>query len=283
MAHTASHFRTKAFLSTLRTDSWWRETVLVLLGLGAFIVYATWAAFQGNHYWYDAGVQGFGGYLSPFYSPTLAINEAVAGAAPMEHAWLGNWPSWWPTWLPASPAFLILIFPLSFRFTCYYYRGAYYKAFSGTPPGCAVGSIPRKPSGYKGETTLLLIQNLHRYALYFAILFIPILYYDAVLSLFRGGEFGIGVGSIILLLNPTFLALYTFGCHSWRHLIAGRKDCFSCAGAGQLRHGVYQKVSWLNRRHKLFAWISLVFVGFTDFYVRMVSNGVITDLSTWGN
>ena len=32
--------------------------------LGAFVVYATWAAFQGDHY-------AFGPYLSPFYSPEL--------------------------------------------------------------------------------------------------------------------------------------------------------------------------------------------------------------------
>ena len=42
--------------------------------LGAFVVYATWAAFQGNHYEY-------GPYLSPFYSPLLF------GEGP--HSWFG--------------------------------------------------------------------------------------------------------------------------------------------------------------------------------------------------
>ncbi len=280
MSEEAIKFRQKAtFLQTLRSDKWWLEPLLVLLGLGAFVVYATWGAFQGVNYWYSAGVEGFGGYLSPFYSPLVYVQEGVDGGASLSHALLGSWPEWWPSFIPVSPAFFILVFPLSFRFTCYYYRGAYYKAFAGSPPACAVGAIPQK--SFRGETFLLVFQNLHRIAFYFAVLFIPILYYDAFMSFFRGGEFGIGLGSIILLINPTLLGMYTFGCHSWRHLIGGRKDCFSCTSSGKLRYGVYKKSSWLNRRHKMFAWFSLVWVGFTDFYVRMVASGTFTDPSTW--
>jgi len=36
-----------------------------------------------------------------------------------------------------SPAFLILIGPLSFRLTCYYYRKAYYRSFWLAPVACA--------------------------------------------------------------------------------------------------------------------------------------------------
>lgn len=271
----------RAFLQTLRTDKWWVEPLLVLFGLTAFAVYATWAAFQGDHYWVGAPESTkFGGYLSPFYSPPLFIDTSVPGSPPAWHG-LGGFPGWWPQWLPTSPALLILVFPLLFRFTCYYYRGAYYKAFAGSPPGCAVDAIPQKD--YRGETFLLVFQNLHRYALYFALLFMLVLSADGIAAFFRDGEFGMGVGSWILIINPTLLGFYTLGCHSWRHLIGGRKDCFSCAGMGQLRYGAYQKVSWLNQRHKLFAWCSLFWVGFSDFYVRMVSKGVWVDWSTWGN
>ena len=38
------------FGSTRRTDNWWVEPILVFLGYMAFIVYATWAALQGNNY-----------------------------------------------------------------------------------------------------------------------------------------------------------------------------------------------------------------------------------------
>ena len=278
MTDISARLSKSSFASTFRVDNWWVGPLAVFLGFTAFIVYVTWASFQGNHYFVGAG--GFGGYLSPFYSPLIYIQEGVAGAAPMSHALLGSWPEWWPAFLPASPAFFILMFPGLFRFTCYYYRGAYYKAFAATPPACAVGGIPQKK--YLGETFLLLFQNLHRYALYFALLYIPILSYDAILAFFRDGQFGMGVGTLILVINPILIACYTLGCHSFRHLVGGRKDCFSCEGSGKIRHGVYQKVSWLNSHHKLFAWLSLVWVMWTDIYIRLVSYGTITDLNTWG-
>ena len=55
---------------------------------------------------------------------------------------------------------LILWAPGGFRLTCYYYRGAYYKAFWADPPSCAVGE-PRK--SYWGERSFpLILQNVHR-------------------------------------------------------------------------------------------------------------------------
>lgn len=263
--------------ATLRTDRWWVEPLLTGVGFFLFVLYANWAAFQGSHYWY-------GSYLSPFYSPPLFIDPTAAGSAPLEHAWLGEWPNWlrsiWPSFLPTSPAWLILIGPLSFRATCYYYRKFYYRAYFMSPPACAVGALPQKQ--YRGETLLFLFQNLHRYTLYIAIAYIFVLSYDAYLAFFRDGQFGVGVGTLILTLNPILLGTYTFGCHSFRHLVGGRLDCFSCSGTATARQGVWGKVSWLNARHMRFAWISLLWVSFADFYVRMVSMGYIRDLSTWG-
>ena len=70
--------------------------------------------------------------------------------------------------VPFSAALLILWAPGGFRFTCYYYRGAYYKAFWQDPPACTVGE-PRK--SYWGERSFpLIIQNVHRYFLYLALL-----------------------------------------------------------------------------------------------------------------
>jgi hypothetical protein len=168
---------------------------------------------------------------------------------------------------------LILWAPGGFRFTCYYYRGAYYKAFWADPPSCAVGE-PRKT--YWGERSFpLIIQNVHRYFLYLAILFIFILAHDAWKALwFNGGaQFGIGVGTLVLIINPILLASYTFGCHSFRHLIGGRKDVISSS----VRRTCYDCVSSLNRRHMLFAWLSLFWVGFSDVYVRLCAMGIWTD------
>ena len=168
--------------------------------------------------------------------------------------------------------------PAGFRFTCYYYRGAYYKAFWADPINCAVGE-PRKK--FLGEQSFpLIIQNIHRYMFYVAALFIVLLSYDAWLGMWfkdavTGKEhFGIGIGTIELTLNATFLGLYTFGCHSLRHLIGGFLDSKSkaptCAKA-------YNCVSCLNHRHMMWAWISLVWVGFTDVYIRLCATGHIND------
>jgi hypothetical protein len=260
------------FGTTNRTDKWWAGPAATVFGLTAFVVYSTWAAFQAENYFAVS-------YLSPFYSPLVYIQEGVAGGAPMDHALLGAWPAWWPEFLPASPAFFILAFPGAFRFTCYYYRKAYYRSYVGTPAACSVG--PRRQSKYRGETRLLLFQNLHRYAMYFALIFIVILSYDAIMAYSYQGEIGIGVGSVVLTINAILLGGYTFGCHSFRHLIGGRKDCFSCDAVHELQHKAWSLSSILNRNHMAFAWLSLFWVGFTDFYVRMVASGVITDLNTW--
>src|SRR5271168_3325700 len=149
------------FGQTSRRDTWWLSPSAVLLGFSAFIVYSTWAAWQNNHY-------TFGPYISPFYSPELF------GDSP--HAWFGPKPAAWPGWLPFSPALLILAIPAGFRFTCYYYRGAYYKAFWADPPGCAVGE-PRK--SYIGESSFpLILQSIHRYFLFLALVFLIILVLD---------------------------------------------------------------------------------------------------------
>ena len=81
-----------------------------------------------------------------------------------------------------------------------------------------------------------------------------------------------------MTLNVALLTLYTFSCHSLRHLAGGKLDCFSCASFGRARFSTWHGVSLLNERHMLFAWSSLISVGFADFYVRMVACGAIHDL-----
>ena len=272
----------KGFTKTLRKDNWRLYPGLVVFGLTSFLIYGFWSAWQANFYWYSGGQEGFGGYLAPFYSPLLFIKESVEGAAPMTHSIFGPWPSWWPSWIPPSPSLLILAVPGIFRFTCYYYRKAYYRAFSGTPPACAVGALQRKrKEGYKGETGFMVVQNIHRITVYFAAIYIIVFFYDAYLSFFRAGEFGVGLGSLLLLGNPILLASYIFGCHSIRHLVSGSRDCYSCGLRGDIAHKNGMIVGWFNRRHELFAWLSLVWIMIADLYIRMVSMGYINDPNTW--
>jgi hypothetical protein len=251
------------FGQTSRRDLWWVQPLAVFLGLSTFIVYSTWAAFQGAHY-------SIGNYLSPFYSPE------IFGASP--HSWFGPKPPWWPLWLPFSPALLILWAPGGFRLTCYYYRGAYYKAFWADPPSCTVGE-PR--SSYRGENSFpLIVQNIHRYFLYLALLFLVVLAHDAWKAMWfedpatGAAAFGVGIGTIVLTINPILLGGYTLGCHSLRHLAGGGIDRLS---ETPLRQSSYRCVSCLNRRHMLWAWMSLFWVGFSDLYVRMCSLGVWSD------
>lgn len=253
----------RGFGSTMRRDAWWVQPAAAFLVLSGFIVYASWAAFQGEHYYY-------GPYLSPLYSPEIFGDSA--------HSWFGSKPGWWPLWLPWSPAFFILWAPGGFRFTCYYYRGTYYRAFWADPPSCSVGE-PRK--SYRGENSFpLILQNIHRYFMYFAVAFIFFLSWDVWKALWfedsaTGTEsFGIGIGTIVLALNVVLLGGYTLGCHSLRHLIGGYRNKLS---ASHLRFTSYRCVTCLNHRHMLWAWTSLVWVAFSDVYVRLCSMGIWTD------
>ena len=100
---------------------------------------------------------------------------------------------------------------------------------------------------------------------------------DAVHACIWPDGFGISVASLVLVANTTLLGLYTFSCHSLRHLVGGKVDCFSCVAMGHSRHKLWKGVSKLNTNHMLWAWTSLFMVMFADLYVWMVSSGVWTD------
>jgi len=257
--------------ATTRTDAWWVEPLAVLAYISCLLVYLTWAALQGDYYY-------AGPYLSPVYAPALFATDAP-GSIPIAHTLFGAWPSWWPSFVPASPALLALSGPGLLRFTCYYYRKAYYRSFVGSPPGCAVTPLAGTKT-YNGETGFLVLQNAHRYIMYFSLLWLPFLTYDAIISFSRDGQLGIGVGSIIICINTFLLSGYAFGCHSFRHVVGGYDDCRSC-GKQTVRFSAWKFSTWFNERHMLFAMVSLFWVAFSDLYVRLLSMGIITDFNTW--
>jgi UDP-N-acetylmuramyl pentapeptide phosphotransferase/UDP-N-acetylglucosamine-1-phosphate transferase len=212
---------------------------------------------MGTDYLYT---RGGAKYLSPFYSPDLRS---------------------WGLHIGFTYAFFVVWVPLAFRLTCYYYRKAYYRSFFLSPPACAVA----RPSGrrYRGETKFpYVLMNLHRLFLYLATVVLGFLTYDTVRAfLFRGShgslQFGVGVGSLVMLVNVVLLALFTFGCNSVRHLVGGGLDCFTCSAAARARHKAWLGVSVLNRWHMQWAWISLVWVALTDLYIRLAAAGVFDD------
>jgi hypothetical protein len=141
--------------------------VVTVTVLTAFVIYSTWAAFVGKDYYAGAALNR--DLISPFYSPCIA-NSCVAGS----HSF-GTLPFW-----NYSPAILILIFPLGFRLTCYYYRKAYYRSFWWSPPACSVADAH---GSYSGESRFpLILQNIHRYFFWLLLIFNCILTYDAVLA-----------------------------------------------------------------------------------------------------
>jgi hypothetical protein len=254
--------RTRAQIKerTLRTDPWWNRGRVVATLLTIWVAYATVRVFTGH--WYFVPQYH---YLTPFYSPCVS-GECVPGSSAIGQ------------WIPAIPpiipyAFVSLPFVLGFRLSCYYYRGAYYRAFWRSPAACAV----REPhASYSGETKLpLIIQNIHRYFFYAAFVIAAILTYDVVQA-FRGpnGSFGIGLGSIIMLVNVVAVWGYSFSCHSCRHITGGRLKHFS---KHPVRYWIWNKISWLNKHHMAFAWISLTTLALTDLYIMLVASGAFSD------
>jgi len=247
---------------TLRPDKWWIQPLIIVAVFVSFIIYATFRAFEKQNYFAEP-------LISPFYSPCLST-ACVAGSThfgtPIGSITIFG--------MLISPALFILIFPLGFRLTCYYYRKAYYRSFWMSPPACAVAEPHKK---YTGETRApLILQNAHRWFFYAGLVLNIILTYDAVIA-FKNpeGEWGhMSVGTLVLVANATFLWLYSASCHTCRHTIGGRLRSFS---KHPIRYKAWTIVSKLNHYHPNFAWVSLIGVAFADFYVRMVASGTITD------
>ena len=252
--------RAKISEKTLRTDRWWLPPLLTAVGLIAWITYATVRVFMQQDYW----VEEFH-YLTPFYSPCVSegcVPESALVGRPLPDLWFVPY------------AAFTLPFLLLFRLTCYYYRKAYYRAFWFSPPACAVAEPHTK---YTGETRFpLLGQNLHRYFFYAAAIISLINTYDAILAFTHGedGGFGVGVGNLVLTANVVALWAYTVSCHSCRSIIGGRLTHFS---KHPVRYKLWGWVSKLNGKHMELAWLTLLTLALTDFYVMAVAAGWISD------
>ena len=246
-----------AISSAWKKLPWWVEPMTVVFVLSAFGLYSfvAIALFGG----------GYQQFVSPFYSPEVPL----AG--------------WMPGFVTAP--MLVLWIPLGFRATCYYYRKAYYRAFFWDPPACQLGAQQKDrfwagknaAEGYRGERALFVWNNIHRYFLYASIVVVAFLWYEAFLTVFTAQGFQISVGSLLWFLNIVLVSAYTFSCHSFRHLIGGNKDCYSCLRGGNARRKTYNFVSRLNQRHPQYAWYSLFSLLATDLYLRLLQTGVITD------
>ena len=256
----ASAGRAQIAARTLRTDRWWLPPLMTVIGLVAWVAYATVRVFMQKWYWVPEYH-----YLTPFYSPCVSL-----GCDP-EASLFGRFLPDWPI-LPFGA--ITLPFLLLFRLTCYYYRKAYYRGFWASPPACAVAEPHKK---YSGETRFpLILQNVHRYFFYAALLVAGTLTYDTVLT-FRDENYHwghMGLGTLVFLANIVLIWAYTLSCHSCRHIVGGKLKHFS---KHPVRYKAWQYVGKLNNRHMQLAWASLISVAAADFYVYLVASGAFDD------
>jgi hypothetical protein len=84
-----------------------------------------------------------------------------------------------------------------------------------------------------------------------------------------------GVGTIILGINAALLSLFSFSCNSCRHVCGGYLNSFHSAPG---KYKTWMFISGLNEKHMEYAWVSLVWVGLADVYVRLLASGVIYDV-----
>ena len=240
--------------ATLRTDPWWALPGFYAVFLGVLLTYSTVMAILKTGYYAEP-------YISPIFSPCLAANCA--------HATYRLFGTWWFL----SPALIVVLLPIGFRTTCYYYRKAYYRSLFLSPPACAVKEPHKK---YKGETRFpFTIQNLHRYFWYGMVLNMVFLFWDTVKAFhFPDGGWGIGVGSLVFVVMIVTMSYYMLSCHSCRHVLGGNVDVFSNA---PIRYRMWKAVSKLNERHGTYALLSLFWIPITDLYVRLLAHGVFTD------
>ena len=242
----------RGFGTTLRVDRWSLRPMGIAFGLTVFIIYAGISSvFLIPYFGFPYEAQG---YSSPFFS--IALGATVL-----------------PAWF--SPAILVLWIQVFFRATCYYFRGAYYKAFFADPPACAVGE-PSAHRRFGMENRFpFILQNLHRFFLYLAFIPLTVLWIDLVLAFWHEGSLRLGIGVFLLAADAILVSLYVFSCHSFRHLAGGSMDCFSCTSYTRRRHGIWQRVSAWNTHHGTWAWASLFSIIVADFYVRLLAMDVI--------
>ena len=201
---------------------------------------------------------------SPIFSPDVVHIFGISG----------------PSWI--NSAMLVLWIPFGFRGTCYYMRRVYHRVFFQNPTGCVVA----KPGvsyrfGYKGETGLFILNNIHRYMMYLAILIILFKVYDVYhtmhITATDGSEgIGVSVGTLFLALEAAFLFMYVVTCHAFRHIIGGALDRWD-KGLARFKGKIFWRVSKGNIHHGVWFWLSLLVVFLGDMWVWAVSSGQFTD------
>ena len=249
---------------TNRIDNWWSQPLAMGIGLTAALVYTFWRLFinpQEISYEVDGSV-----VMSQIFSPNILEWELFG---------LNQWDH--PSWVNA--AVLVLWIPFGFRGTCYYMRRVYYRTFFASPAGCWVDEPEiNKMIGYKGEKRLFIVNNLHRYFLYAAMIIIVIKWWDVTHTMTFDGGIGVSIGTFVMGIEAFLLTMYVTSCHALRHLAGGMLDRWTTPIA-KIRGKIFERVSIANRSHGFWFWTSLTFVFLGDLWVLAVTSGKVSDMA----
>jgi hypothetical protein len=124
----------------------------------------------------------------------------------------------------------------------------------------------------------LIFQNSHRYFFYAAAALATLNTYDAIVAFHSdtgpGGSVRHGQHRAVRQRGDAV------GLHRRLPLLPTRvrRAAYPLPTKNPVRYWLWSKISWFNGRHMQFAWITLGTLAFTDFYVWMVSSGVIHDI-----
>ena len=242
-----------------RKDNWWIMPLLQGLFIAFFGAYTFLALYLPDVF----GLNEANHYLSPIF------DIDATGIAKM----IG-----FPTNSALLPTALLVIWvPIGYRATCYYMRKIYYRSFFGNPPACATNGVDFRRGKYTGERTLpFILNNFHRYFLYAAIVVALYHWYElprAFSVLANDGNYytGVGVGTILIVLDTVLLTFYILSCHAVRHLIGGGGDCVSCSGVKKAQYQGWRVISKLNEMHGTWFWLSIFSVMVADIYIRLLT------------
>lgn len=245
----------KGFGATDRVDKWWKQPLWMATALTAAVIYTGLRVvfFDGEIHYDNHRV------TSPIFSPDIIHMFDISA------------PSW------ANSAMLILWIPFGFRGTCYYMRRVYHRVFFQNPTGCVVS----KPwDEYSGETGLFVLNNIHRYMLYLAIMVLIVKVYDVwhTMQFHEGSSdtLGVSVGTLVLATESFLLTMYVVSCHAFRHMFGGGSDRWT-GKFGRIIGKVYWRVSSTNVHHAFWFWTSLAMVFIGDLFVWSVAEGILSD------
>ena len=251
---------------TNRIDNWWGQPLVMGVALTLTLIYTFWRLFI-----YDIEISyhlNGSTVVSPLFSPNI-LEWNLFG--------LNEWAKTAPSWINA--AILIIWIPFGFRGTCYYMRRVYYRSFFASPAACWVDEPQiNKSLGYKGEKMAFVINNLHRYFLYAAMIILLIKWWDVTHTMTFNDGLGISIGTLVMGIEAFLLTMYVTSCHALRHLAGGVLDRWT-TGISRFRGKLFKRISIFNRSHGFWFWTSLIFVFLGDLWVLAVNKGLFSDLA----